>query len=237
MLFALASLAALALAAGDTPDVPANDPALVACMAHASNTGQFRAIASDELAADEAFLENVEGSWCSDEASNYWSLAHQEARVELGLPEEGLPGPGQQELAEANMHRLLGEAWAAAAPLRADPPPQSKEQRAKFMLVWNLDNMDEDTPVGLASKPAILCAAKALKADPALLRPMGTNGGTIDAATIDRRFATCEYGQAVDKVAALTAEGLPGYSPAEYRQMAEKTLGTMLFYASLAQGN
>jgi hypothetical protein len=237
VLFALASLAALALAAGETADVPANDPALVACMAHASNTGRFRAIASDELGDDETFLDSVEGSWCSDEASNYWSLAHQEARAELGLPEEGLPGPGQQELAEANMHRMLGEAWASAAALRADPPRQSEEERDRFLLVWNLDNMGEDTAVGLASKPAILCAASALKDNPLLIRKMAERGGSIDAASIDRAYPSCGYGQAVGQVAALTAEGLPGYADDEYRQMAEQTLGTMLFYASIAQGN
>lgn len=230
----IAALLASALASA-APAAPAENRALAVCMAHASRTDAFRGIASEALAGDEAFIEAVRGRWCADEASAYWPVAHEEARVALGLPEGTTYTFGKQRLAEANMARMMREAWAAAAPLRADPPAMGAQRRAKFKLVWTLENLSETSPVGLAAKPAVTCVAAKLREEPVKLRALGEAVAKRETIDLAPHAEACGYAAAVADIGALMAASLPGDPPETYTASAEAILQGALFFAAMAQ--
>lgn len=227
-------LAALALLSSGAA-VPADDPALLRCMAHAARTDAFRDLPTEALGADETFLEKVEGRWCADEATKYWRLAHEQARVALGLPEGGSYNKEKQRLAEANMRRMLGEAWAVAAPMRADPPPLSTNRRARFRLTWTLENLSEDSPVGRAIEPVVTCLAARLRTDPPRVQALGEamGGGTL--LDLAPHADGCSYPEAVTTVAGMMAASLPGDTPPTYETSAGRMIQMLLFYATIAQ--
>jgi hypothetical protein len=229
------ALAGAAPAAAPALVAPAENRALAVCLAHAARTDAYRDIPTEALAQDAAFLKAVSGRWCAEEAAAYWPVAHEAARTALGLPEGAPYQSDKQRLAEANMDRMMGEAWAAAAPLRAAPPPMAAPRRAKFKLVWTLENLSETSPVGLATKPAVTCLAGRLREDQGTARALGeavSAGRTLDLAL---HAEACGHGAAVAEIGALMAASLPGDPPETYTASAEGVLQSLLFFATLAQ--
>lgn len=216
--------------------VPAEaEQALVTCLAHAARIAPYRDRTLAELASEEPFLTAAHDLWCSDEAMPYWSVAHDEARAELGLSKSDPPSSKQRPLVIGGMQRMMAAAARKAAAMPGDPPPLSDERRERFVYAWSLDNMREDGPVGEVAVPAIRCAAEKLRADP------DGPGRIADLARGNRKLpppidAACGYDRAIGAVAALASESVPGGSPDAYRAVAADMLGTSLFYAAIAQG-
>lgn len=227
--------AALLLASSGAAVIPAEDPALLACTAHAARIDAFRDIPTEALAADETFLDKVEGRWCADEVTGYWRAAHDQARIALGLPEGGSYNSEKQRLAEANMRRMLSEAWAVAAPMRADPPPLSASRRDKFRLIWTLENLSEESPVGLAVKPVVTCLAPRLRADPRRVRALGEAMGGGAPVDLAPHADECGYSEGVTTVAAMMGASLPGDPQSTYETSASRMIQMLLFYATIAQ--
>ena len=229
---------ALALLAAAVQAAPsADDAALAICLAQASNTSEYRDVPSEDLATHQEFLDDAEGRWCSDETMPYWSVAHREARAELGLPPEGLGTQAQQQLAEANMHRMLAQTWSAAAELRDDPPPLSDATFERFMLVWTLDAVGEDTALGRMAAPAITCMADALRAHPDGPQMIAGLAARRTSEQLEILKAECGYGAIVEQLAETASRDIPGRQMDTYRELADSVLSTLLFYAAIAQRN
>ena len=229
---------ALAMLAASVQAVsPAEDTALATCLAQASNTSEYRDVPSEELATHEEFLDDAEGRWCSDETMPYWSVAHREARAELGLPPDGLGTQRQQELAVANLRRMLAEAWPSAAELRDDPPPLSDARFEHFMLVWTLDAVGDDTALGRIAAPTIACTADALRAHPDGQQMIAGLAARRTSEQLEFLKAECGYGAIVEQLAETASRDIPGRQMDTYRELAGSVLSTLLFYAAIAQRN
>ncbi len=109
---------------------------LVQCLAYLAQAPEYKSWSDDDLAVDHDFFEAAEGSYCSDEAMPFWSVAHDEARAELRIPAESGPTPEQQDLAERKMHSILVDAWSEARKYRSRPVTLRPDRLVKFALAW-----------------------------------------------------------------------------------------------------
>jgi hypothetical protein len=216
--------------------VIANGPtALDACLINLANAPEYVGRPLVELAADtEGFVDEARDSWCVDEVGDLWDGAHRAARKKLGVPVEGRPVRGQQELAETAVKSILADRLLTLEAVRAKPPALSPKKVEKLQLIWLLDQTDEPT-VGESIKPPIKCVAAAASKDPILANRLvdGYGRASERLGTIGE---TCGYNTAVSQFADRLQGRFPDTIRSNAISVADEFLGQLLFWALLSSG-
>jgi len=202
---------------------------LVQCLAHLSNAPEFKELNEDEIERSEAFYRAADDSYCSDEFGQLWERAHIQARSELGLPSEGLPTPGQQEVADRQVRSLFRAAWQEAKPFRANPRPLSDDKLTKMAFAWLLDDQNSKLIQGTVFK-TVSCVAKGAIDGNAELR----GGEVIPSKGL---AASCRYDQGRQKTANLIQTRFPKATASLVNQIAERFMRQGAFWATLGAAN
>jgi len=194
-------VAALSLAMAEPPRED-----LAECLAHLSNAPEYARLGDAEIARSDRFFVDAMNSYCSDEVSaDLWDLAHQRARLSLGLAAEGQMAAGQQEAAKREMASILQGTWSLARTYRAHPRPLSTERMERMVAAWLLDDRNKAALEKIMAQP-IDCLAKGAAQGKATVG----NAGFRPSRSLAR---ACGYDRAVHDVAGLIRKGFPGAQP------------------------
>ena len=223
-------LAAVALAAGPT-DIPNRD-SLINCLAYMAHGPEYASLSDDDLAHNDAFIDAAKGKYCSDEASPFWSIAHQKARAKLGTAADAPLSFEQQDLAEQEMQSILGEAWKEARKYRAAPNPLPTDKMARFTFSWLLDDRNAAGIMSLAEKP-LQCARIAVQGRRDL-NPEDMMAG-MASPTFRTIGISCGYEAAQQAVAGRIKARFSEMDTDLANDIANSYLSQMTFWAALAQ--
>lgn len=211
--------------------------ALDSCLINLSNAPEYAEKSVAELAADvEGFINQARDSWCADEVSEagLWKDAHDAARKTLGVPAEGRPARGQQELAESGVRSVLAQRMLALEVLRKHPPKLTAVKLKKLRQIWLLNQLEKPEIEALV-EPSLKCIATAASKDSVLANRLV---GQYDSASalIGKLGETCGYSAAVSELADSLQSRFPETSRSSAISTADELSGQLLFWAVLSSG-
>lgn len=227
LLLASAPLAAEA-PAGAAPDTAR----LERCLAHVANNPEFAARSSEALGSDAEFAKAAK-DYCGDEISPLWKVVHIRARQQMGLPANGLPAYGQQELAEREMDAIILGAWAKASTMRANPPAMGRQRLTRYVMVWLLKDGDDGQMI---DAQAVLCARERLRKNPLPQDDLAPLLQGKFSPAVERLIADCGYPAWRDRLGGILAGRFPTEDPALRADIANWYIGQMTFWAMLSEG-
>lgn len=226
----IAILLASALSLTPTTTGKTAQPDLVACLAYLARAPEYATLTDDELGRNERFLDAAQRSYCSDETSAFWPIAHEKARAALGITREGPPAPGQQDIAEREMRIIVANAWLSARTIRASTTSLPPPRMTGFVLSWLLDVSisHEDLP----QKPFI-CARDAIRKSQNLT-PADLYAGLANPA-LRAATAGCGLEEIHKSLTMRVRTRFPEIIEERATAITSHYLGQMLFWATLSQ--
>lgn len=220
--------AVLAFATEGAPD----RSALVQCLAYLAHGPEYAALNDRALMRSKAFLDDAEGTFCTDESGPFWLMAHERARTRLGISNEDGTSLRQQGIAEDEMRAILREALSEAVKDRARPKPLPKERLGKFALAWLVSGRNQKATLTLIEKP-VACASETLKSSSDLQAEdimAGLASPAFRSAT-----APCGLETAQRALVQRLTTRFPELDNRGAEEVANALLGEMSFYAVLGQ--
>jgi hypothetical protein len=227
------ALLASAPLAAEAPAPPAADTVrLERCLAHVANNPEFSGRSSEALGSDGQFAKAAK-DYCGDEISPLWKVVHGRARQQMGLPADGPPAYGQQDLAEREMDAIILGAWPRASAMRAKPPALGRQRLTRYVMVWLLKDGDDAQMIDGA---AVLCAREKLRKNPLPQDDLAPLMQGKFSPAVARLIADCGYQAWRDRLGGVLAARFPAEDPALRADIANWYIGQMTFWAMLSEG-